>query len=217
MYDAPPLSSGDESTVSQYFAIHPSHPQQRLVRRAAQIVRDGGLVVMPTDTLYCLGCHIGDRRALDRMRQIRQLSDRHLFTLICADLSELATYTRVDNSSYRVLKRYTPGPITFILQATREATRKLVNRKRKTLGIRVPDHPVCQALLAELEEPMLTTSLQMPGADYPVTDPETIRHSLDAQVDLIIDGGHCGTVPTTVVDLTDSVPEVLRPGAGELE
>ena len=203
--------------MSQYFAIHPSHPQQRLVRRAADIVRQGGLVVMPTDTLYALGCHIGDRRALDRMRKVRQLSDKHLFTLVCQDLSELASYVRVDNANYRVLKHYTPGPFTFILPATREAPRKLVHPKRKTLGIRVPDHPIVLALLGELGEPMLSTTLQLPGADYPVTDPETVRHSLDGRVDLIIDGGHCGTVPTTVVDLTDSVPEVLRPGAGELE
>lgn len=205
------------TTLSQYFAIHPSHPQQRLIRQAAEIIRAGGLAVIPTDTVYVLGCQAGDRKALTRVRQVRRLGDKHLLTLVCEDLSALATYARVDNTSYRVLKHYTPGPFTFILPATPEAPRLLLHPKRKTLGIRVPNHVVWQALLAELGGPMLATTMRLPDAELPVTDPEEARAALAPHVDLIIDGGPGGLEHTTVVDLTDSVPQVIRPGLGELE
>ncbi|MEM1231267.1 MAG: L-threonylcarbamoyladenylate synthase [Pseudomonadota bacterium] len=201
--------------VSQYFAIHPTNPQQRLIRRAAELIGTGGLAVLPTDTVYTLACRVGDPKAVAAVRRLRRLSDRHLLTLMCQDLSDLATYARVDNSHYRILKAYTPGPFTFILQATREMPRKLVHPKRKTVGIRVPDHPICQQLLDTLGEPLLVTTMQLPEDDEAITDPELARDRLMGRVDVIIDGGPCGFVHTTVVDLTEPVPEVLRPGLGE--
>jgi len=201
--------------LSQFFTVHPTHPQARLLARAAEIVADGGLVVFPTDTTYALGCHIGDKRAVDRMRQIRQLSKTHHLTLICRDLSEISLYARVENFNYRRLKQHTPGPFTFVLPATREVPRRLVHPKRKTIGLRVPDCPVALGLLEALGEPMMSTTMQLPGAEFALTDAEDIRTHLEHQVDLIVDGGHCGVVPTTVVDLTEETAVVLRQGLGE--
>jgi tRNA threonylcarbamoyl adenosine modification protein (Sua5/YciO/YrdC/YwlC family) len=203
--------------LSQYFSIHPTHPQSRLLTQAAGIVSSGGLVVYPTDTTYALGCHIGDKTALDRIRQIRQLDRNHDLTLMCRDLSELGTYARVDNASYRIVKRFTPGPFTFLLPATREVPRRLVHPKKKTIGLRVPDHPIALGLLDALGEPMMTTTMRLPGDSFPLTDPEDIREALERSVDLVIDGGHCGVVPTTVVDLTQPGGEVVREGLGEYE
>jgi tRNA threonylcarbamoyl adenosine modification protein (Sua5/YciO/YrdC/YwlC family) len=188
--------------VSQYFVVHPTHPQQRLLSRAAEIVSEGGLVVYPTDTTYALGCHIGDKHALDRIRQIRRLDERHHFTLACRDLSEIATYARVRNSSFRLLKQLTPGPYTFLLPASREVPRRLVHPKRKTIGLRVPDHPVALGLLGALGEPMMTTTLLLPGEDTPLSDPDEIRDRMQGVVEVI-------------VDITEEVPEVVRPGLGE--
>lgn len=201
--------------MSQYFAIHPTHPQQRLLARAAEIVAGGGLLVYPTDTTYALGCQIGDKAALERIRQIRRLDKHHHFTLACRDLSEIAAYARVSDQDFRVLKRLTPGPYTFLLTATREVPRRLVHAKKKTIGIRVPDHPIVQGLLEILEMPMMTTTMQLPGDLTPLADPEEIRERLESAVDAIIDGGSCGLVPTTVLDLTGDQPEVTRQGVGE--
>jgi len=201
--------------VSQYFSIHPTHPQQRLLARAGEIIAAGGLVVYPTETTYAIGCHIGDKQALDRIRHIRQLDKDHHFTLACRDLSEIAAYARVDNTSFRLLKQLTPGPFTFVLQASREVPRRLVHPKRKTIGLRVPDHPIAQGLLAALGEPMMTTTMQLPDAEFPIADPEEIRDLVGKLVDLIIDGGGCGLLPTTVIDLTGGTPVVVRQGLGE--
>lgn len=202
--------------MSQYFAIHPTHPQARLVNRAAEIVGNGGVVVFPTDSTYAIGCHLGDKEAADRIRAIRRLRPDHHFTLMCRDLSELATYARVDNTSYRIVRRYLPGPFTFILRATREVPRRLVHRRRKTIGLRVPDHAIAQALLGALGEPMMSTTLLMPDEEMPVTDVEERRGDLEHVVDVIVDGGAGGPRPTTVVDLTAGGLDVIRPGAGEL-
>ena len=201
--------------MSQFFSIHPTHPQQRLLARAGEIIAAGGLVVYPTETTYAIGCHIGDKQALDRIRHIRQLAKDHHFTLACRDLSEIAAYARVDNTSFRLLKQLTPGPFTFLLQASREVPRRLVHPKRKTIGLRVPDHPIAQGLLAALGEPMMTTTMQLPGAEFPIADPEEIRDLVGNLVDLIIDGGGCGLLPTTVIDLTGGTPVVVRQGLGE--
>lgn len=201
--------------MSQFFAVHPSHPQARLLKRAAEIVAGGGLVVFPTDTTYALGCHIGDKQALERVRTVRQLNKNHLLTLMCRDLTEISLYARVENYNYRLLKQLTPGPYTFILPATREVPRRLVHPKRKTIGLRVPDCPVALGLLEVLGEPMMTTTLRLPGQELPPVDAEDLRGQLEHQVDLIIDGGHCGIEQSTVLDLTSSEPEVIRQGQGE--
>ncbi len=201
--------------MSQFFAVHPSHPQARLLKRAAEIVAGGGLVVFPTDTTYALGCHIGDKQALERVRTVRQLNKNHLLTLMCRDLTEISLYARVENYNYRLLKKLTPGPYTFILPATREVPRRLVHPKRKTIGLRVPDCPVALGLLEVLGEPMMTTTLRLPGQELPPVDAEDLRGQLEHQVDLIIDGGHCGIEQSTVLDLTSSEPEVIRQGQGE--
>ncbi|MDZ7670748.1 MAG: L-threonylcarbamoyladenylate synthase [Gammaproteobacteria bacterium] len=201
--------------MSQYFAIHPTHPQPRLLKRAAEIVAGGGLLVYPTDTTYALGCQIGDKAALERIRQIRRLDKHHHFTLACRDLSEIATYARVSDPNFRILKQLTPGPYTFLLTATREVPRRLVHVKKKTIGIRVPDHPIAHGLLEILDMPMMTTTMQLPGDLGPLGDPEEIRGRLESAVDAIIDGGSCGLVPTTVLDLTGDQPEVIRQGVGE--
>ena len=201
--------------MSQCFSIHPDNPQQRLVCKVADIVRRGGVVVYPTDSVYALGCHIGDKQALDRIRNIRRVDKNHNFTLLCRDLSELASYARVDNRVFRVLKANTPGPFTFILPASSEVPKRLMHPKRKTVGIRVPDSAIAQALLNELGEPMMTVTLIMPGDEYPLTDPYDIRQSLETQVDAIIDGGYCGLEPTTVVDMTGDQPEMRRQGMGD--
>ena len=201
--------------MSQFFQIHPDNPQARLVRQAVDIIRAGGVVVYPTDSAYALGCHIGDKQALDRIRRIRKLDDRHNFTLVCRDLSEIASYAKVDNTVYRLLRACTPGPYTFILKATSEVPRRLLHPKRKTVGLRVPSNPIAEALLADLSEPLMSVTLIMPGDEYPLIDPYDIRQILEHDVDLVIDGGYCGMEASTVVDLADEVPLVLRAGKGD--
>ncbi len=202
--------------MSQYFQIHPDNPQKRLITQAVDIVRNGGVVVYPTDSSYAIGCLLGDKSAMERIHRIRRLNDKHNFTLVCRDLSEISHYAQVDNMNYRLLKTLTPGPYTFILKATREVPRRLQNPKRKTIGIRIPEHIVAQAFLQELNEPLMSSTLIMPDEDLPMTDPYTIRLYLEHQVDLIIDGGFCGHEPTTVVDLMGDRPEILREGKGDI-
>jgi tRNA threonylcarbamoyl adenosine modification protein (Sua5/YciO/YrdC/YwlC family) len=201
--------------LSQFFQIHPDNPQARLVRQAVDIIRDGGVVVYPTDSAYAIGCQIGDKTALDRIRRIRRLDERHNFTLVCRDLSEIATYARVDNKVYRLLRHCTPGPYTFILRATSEVPRRLMHPKRKTIGLRVPDNRIASALLVDLDEPLMSVTLILPGDELPLIDPYDIREVLEHDVDLVIDGGYCGMEPTTVVDLVDDAPIVLRAGKGD--
>lgn len=201
--------------MSQYFSIHPINPQIRLIKRAVELIRQGGLIIYPTDSCYALGCHIGDKHALDRIRRIRQVDDKHNFTLVCRDLSELGNYSIVDNTTFRLLRNYTPGPFTFILRATREVPRRMQVPKRKTIGLRIPDHPVALALLEQLNEPLMSSTLILPGDDLPMTDPVEMRERLEHQVDLIIDGGYCGHEATTVVDMVDGAYQVLRQGKGE--
>jgi len=203
--------------VTQHFRVHPETPQRRLLRRAAEVVHDGGVIVYPTDSCYALGCRIGDKEALERIRAIRRLEAGHNFTLVCRDLSELATYARVDNAAYRFLRALTPGPYTFILRATREVPRRLQHPRRRTIGIRVPDHRITQGLLEETGEPLLSVTCQLPGEDLPLSDPEEIRERLRGRVDLVVDGGACGVEPTTVIDLVSGVPVVVRRGIGEVE
>ncbi|TNF36435.1 MAG: threonylcarbamoyl-AMP synthase [Gammaproteobacteria bacterium] len=201
--------------MSQFFVIHPENPQVRLIRQAVDILNAGGVIIYPTDSAYALGCRIGEKDALERIRAIRRLDEKHNFTLMCRDLSELATYARVDNPTYRWLKQATPGPYTVILEATKEVPRRLMHAKRKTIGLRVPDHPICQDLLATLGEPLMSVTLILPGEDLPQTDPYEIRHLLEHAVDLIIDGGYCGFEPTTIVDLSGEAPVVVRQGKGD--
>ncbi|MBI3896819.1 MAG: threonylcarbamoyl-AMP synthase [Gammaproteobacteria bacterium] len=201
--------------MAQYFQIHPDNPQSRLIKRAVEIVHDGGVVVYPTDSSYAIGCHIGDKAAMERIRRIRAVNDRHNFTLVCRDLSDVALYARLSNADYRILRAYTPGPYTFILPATREVPRRLQNPRRKTIGLRVPDHIIAQALLAELREPLMSSTLILPDETLPLNDPEIIRDRLEHHVDLIIDGGNCGLEPTTVIVLGDGVVEIARQGRGD--
>ena len=201
--------------MSQYFVVHPLNPQKRLIQQAAELLRQGGVVVYPTDSCYALGCHLGDKEAMERIRRIRQADKDHNFTLVCRDLSEIASYAKVDNPTFRLLKAFTPGPYTFILEATRELPRRLQHPKRKTIGIRVPDHPVPLALLAELGEPIMSSTLILPGDDAPLTEPEEMRARLEHAVDLVMDGGPCGIDATTVVDLTGEEPRLLRAGRGD--
>ncbi|MEN0037525.1 MAG: L-threonylcarbamoyladenylate synthase [Cellvibrio sp.] len=201
--------------MAQFFQIHAENPQHRLIVQAADIIRKGGVVVYPTDSAYALGCHIGDKDALERIRSLRKLDKNHNFTLMCRDLSELATYARVDNQAFRLIKNHTPGAYTFILEATAEVPRRLLHPKRKTIGLRVPDNPIALALLAELGEPLMTSSLLMPGEEFPMTDPYDIRDTLEHFVELVIDGGYCGLEPTTVIDLTDQLPQLVRQGKGD--
>jgi len=207
---------GVQNTVSQFFAVHPENPQSRLIQQAVAIIQRGGVVAYPTDSAYALGCQLGEKKAVERIRRIRQLRDDHNFTLMCRDLSELGNYARVDNPAYRLLRHNTPGPFTFILEATRDVPRRLVQPKRKTIGLRVPNHAVPLALLNALDEPLMSVTLQMPGEEFPLTDPYDIREYLEHEVDLVIDGGFCGLEPTSVVDLTGSEPVVLRRGLGDL-
>ena len=202
--------------MSQFFAIHPETPQARLIQQAVSIIQGGGVIVYPTDSAYALGCQLGDKKAMERIRRIRSLQENHNFTLVCRDLSELGTYAHVDNTTYRLLRHATPGPYTFVLEATREVPRRLIQPKRKTIGLRVPDHPIPQALLHALNEPLMSVTLIMPGDDYPMTDPYDIRDSLEHEVDLVIDGGFCGLEATSVVDLTGATPVVLRAGVGDV-
>ncbi len=201
--------------MSQLFHIHPENPQARLIRQAVEIVRGGGLVAYPTDSCYALGCHIGDKAAMERIHRIRQTDDKHNFTLVCRDLSEIATYARVDNSVYRLLKAHTPGAYTFILKATSEVPRRLQNPKRKTIGIRIPEHRIAQALLHELDEPLMSSTLMLPGDPLPLTDADEIRARLEHAVDVVIEGGSVGIEPTTVVDLTGDAPVIARQGRGD--
>jgi len=202
--------------MAQLFAIHPTHPQLRLVRRAAEIVRDGGLIAYPTDSCYALGCHLGDAKALGRLRRLRGVDERHHLTLMCRDLSEIAHYAIVDDARFRLLKGVTPGSYTFILPARRPVPRRLMHPRRKTIGVRVPDHPVARALLLDLDEPMLSATLLLPGDEKPPAEAGEIRARLEHQLDLVIDAGSCGTEPSTVIDLTGEAPVVLRKGKGSL-
>jgi tRNA threonylcarbamoyl adenosine modification protein (Sua5/YciO/YrdC/YwlC family) len=203
--------------VAQYFQVHATHPQMRLMRQAAEILRRGGLIAYPTDSCYALGCHIGDAKALGRLRRVRLVDERHHLTLMCRDLSEISTYAIVGNAQYRLLKAATPGSYTFILRATRELPRRLLHAKRKTIGVRVPSHAVAHALLAELNEPMLSATLLLPGDAQPLSNAAEIRARLEHELDLVIDAGSCGVVPTTVIDLTGEEPLVVRKGRGALE
>lgn len=203
--------------MTLYVNIHPETPQPRLLSQAADIIRNGGIAVIPTDSSYALACHLGDKEALDRIREIRQMDERHHLTLMCRDLSEIAHYARVDNAQYRLLKAVTPGCYVFILEGTKELPRRVMHPKRKTIGLRVPDNVVVLGLLEELQEPLLTTSLVLPGEEEPMTEGWEIRDRLDEQVDLIIDAGYCGTEPTTVIDLTEKTPVLVRAGKGSLD
>ncbi|GLP94922.1 L-threonylcarbamoyladenylate synthase [Paraferrimonas sedimenticola] len=203
--------------MSQFFYVHPETPQTRLMNQAAALIRNGGVVVYPTDSGYALGCHLGDKSALDRIIRIRQLSKDHNFTLMCRDLSELSLYARVENTAFRLLKNNTPGAYTFIFKGTKEVPRRLLNPKRKTIGIRVPDNAICLAMLEALGEPLMSTSLILPGNELAESDPETIRDLLEHQVDLIIHGGYLGESPTTVIDMSEGESQVIRQGAGDPE
>jgi tRNA threonylcarbamoyl adenosine modification protein (Sua5/YciO/YrdC/YwlC family) len=202
--------------MTQYLSIHPEDPQARLLAMAAEVVRKGGLVAFPTDSCYALGCHLGDKDAVERIRAIRGVDDRHHLTLMCRDLSEIAQFARVDNTQYRLLKATTPGSYTFILEGTNELPRRVLHPKRKTIGLRVPAHPVALALLEQLGEPLLTTTLMLPGDEFPLTEGWEIQDRLDDRLELILDGGHCGTEPTTVIDLTGALPLLVRTGRGPL-
>ena len=200
--------------MTQIFRIHPDNPQQRLVAKAVAILRAGGIIVYPTDSCYALGCRIGDKDALERIRRIRHLDERHNLTLMCRDLSELAIYAKVGNSAFRLMKSLTPGPYTFLLAATRDVPRRLQHPKRKTIGVRVPDNVVALALLAAMSEPLLSTSLILSGESMPLTDPSVINERVGRQVDLVMDGGVCGLEPTTVIDLAEGQPVIIRQGKG---
>lgn len=203
--------------VAQFFQIHPDNPQARLISQAAEIVSAGGVIVFPTDSAYAIGCRLGEKLAVERIRALRQLDKNHNFTLMCRDLSELASYAKVDNQMFRLLKNHTPGPYTFIMPATSEVPRRLAHAKRKTIGLRVPENPIALALIEALGEPLMSCSLIMPGEDQPLTDPYDIRDTLEHQVELVIDGGFCGLEATTVVDLTGDEPELIRQGCGTID
>ncbi len=201
--------------MARILSIHPDDPQPRLINQAVERLRAGDVIIYPTDSTYALGCHIGEKAALDRIRRIRQLNDKHNFTLMCSDLSEISTYARVNNSVYRLLKACTPGPYTFILSATPEVPRRLMHPKRKTIGLRIPDNAVAQALLAGLGEPIMSTSLILPGEDLPLSEPYELEDHMDNLVDMILTSGACGLEPTTVVDLVDGAPVLVREGRGD--
>jgi len=201
--------------MSQFFIIHPENPQHRLITQSVKIIQNGGVLVYPTDSAYALGCHIGDKTALERVCRIRHLDARHHFTIICRDLSEVGIYARFDTPVFRLLKSNTPGAYTFILPATKEVPRRLMHPKRKTIGIRIPDNRIVQAMLTELNEPMLTTTLILPDEELPMTDPQEIRKRLEKEVDLVIDGGFCGTETTTLIDFSEDLPNILREGKGD--
>lgn len=202
--------------MSQYFEIHPDNPQQRLIQQAVTILRNGGVIAYPTDSAYALGCCVGEKKAVERIKRIRELDDKHNFTLMCADLSDLSTYAKVDNTVFRMLKNTTPGPYTFILNATSEVPRLLMHPKRRTIGLRVPDHILTRALLDELGTAMMSVTLIMPNEDLPLSDADIIRERLGKLVDLVIDGGTCSIEPTSVVNLCTGVPEIIREGRGDL-
>jgi tRNA threonylcarbamoyl adenosine modification protein (Sua5/YciO/YrdC/YwlC family) len=200
--------------LAQLFTIHPENPQPRLIRQAAEIVRGGGVIVYPTDSCCALGCKLGDKAAMERIRAIREVDERHHLTLVCRDLAEIGQYARIDNAQFRLLKATTPGSYTFILQATREVPKRLLHPSRRTIGLRVPDHKVAQALLDELGEPLLSSTLMLPGDELPLNDPDEIRERLERRIELVIDAGPCGIEPTTVVDLTGDTPVITRVGKG---
>ena len=202
--------------MSQFFQVHPDNPQARLIRQAVEIVRDSGVIIYPTDSSYAIGCQIGDKAAMDRIRQIRRLNDDHNFTLIGRSLSELSAYTKLDNQAHRLIKNLTPGPYTFILKATKQVPKRLMHAKRKTIGVRIPDNRVAMALLDELNEPLLSSTLILPGDDMPMMDPYEMNQIVGHSVDLILDGGYCGFEPTSVIDLHDETPRVRRVGKGDV-
>ena len=197
------------------YSLHPQDPQVRLVKRIVEVVREGGLIAYPTDSGYALGCHIGDKHAMERIARLRDIDARHNFTLVCRDLSEITTYAKIDNQGFRLLKSLTPGAYTFIFEGTREVPRRLMHPRRKTIGIRVPDNPICRELLGTLDQPILSTTLILPGDDLPLTDPYEMRDLIGSQVDLIIDGGFCGFEPTTMVDMSGETPVLIRVGKGD--
>jgi len=201
--------------MAQFFQIHPDNPQPRLIRRSVDILLEGGVIVYPTDSSYALGCQIGEKSAMERIRRIRDVDERHNFTLVCRDLSEITTYAKIDNQAFRLLKSFTPGPFTFIFEGTKQVPRRLMHPRRKTIGIRVPDNAICRELLAVLDQPILSTTLILPNDDMPLTDPYDMRDLLDHHVDLVIDGGFCGLEPTTVVDMTQDPPALVRRGKGD--
>ncbi len=202
--------------MAQFFTIHPDNPQPRLIKQAAELVRAGAVIAYPTDSCYALGCHLGDKDAVARIRQIRGVDDKHHMTLVCRDLSELARYARVDNVQFRLLKNNTPGSYTFILQATKEVPKRLQHPKRSTVGLRIPDHPVALALLEELGEPLLSATLILPGEEYPLNDAQEIFDRLEHLLDVVLDGGAAGLEPTTVIDLTSDTPVLVRAGRGDV-
>ena len=202
--------------MSQYFAPHPDDPQPRLIKQSAQIVRDGGVIALPTDSCYAIACHLDDKEAVTRLRRIRGIDDKHHLTLLCRDLSEIGQYAQVDNVQYRLLKATTPGPYAFILPATREVPKRVSHPSRKTIGLRVPDNAIAQALLHELDGPLLSTTLMLPGENVPLNDGIEIRERLEHVLDLVLDGGACGIEPSTVIDLTGAVPQLIRAGRGGL-
>ncbi|MES2259084.1 MAG: L-threonylcarbamoyladenylate synthase [Pseudomonadota bacterium] len=201
--------------MSQYFQVHPVNPQLRLIKQAAQIIHGGGIVALPTDSCYALVCHLDDKGAVERLRRLRGIDEKHHLTLLCRDLSEIGVYARVDNKQFRLLKAATPGPYTFILEATKCVPRRLSHPSRKTIGLRVPQNPIVEMLLEELQQPLLGTTLILPGDEQPLTDPDSIRERLEKQVDLIVDGGACSFEPTTVVDLSGAEPVLVRQGRGD--
>ena len=201
--------------MARLVEIHPTHPQLRLIAEVVATIRAGGLIAYPTDSSYALGCHLGDKRAMDRIRRIRNTDKQHNFTLVCSDLSEISLYARVENWAYRLIKSLTPGPYTFILPATREVPKRLQNPKRRTIGLRVPDHAIVQAMLGSLGEPIMSSTLLLPGDDFPLNDVNTIEERIGSQIDLAIDGGPTGIEPTTVIDLSNGSIEILRQGLGD--
>ena len=203
--------------MSQYFEIHPKNPQLRLIHRAVSILQAGGVIVYPTDSSYALACHLGDKKALDRIRKIRLLNDKHNFTLVCKDLAQISNFTKIGNEAFRLIKSLTPGPFTFVLKATKEVPRRLQHPKRKTVGIRLPDQPIAQLLLEELDEPLFSTTLVLPGDETALSDPYEIRQRIEHEVDLIMDSGIIRYEPTTIIVMTDKTPEIVRQGKGIAE
>jgi tRNA threonylcarbamoyl adenosine modification protein (Sua5/YciO/YrdC/YwlC family) len=201
--------------VARYFDVHPDNPQPRAIGQAVDLVRSGGLIAYPTDSCFALGCRMGTKEALDRIREIRRLDERHHFTLMCGDFAQLGQFVTINNSLFRSIKAATPGPYTFILPATREVPRRLLHPKKKTVGVRIPDHVVAQAILTELGEPMVSSTLLLPGEEEPMTQGWDIKETLDHQIDAVVDSGECGTEPTTVIDVSSGVAEILRKGAGD--
>lgn len=200
--------------MAQFFAIHPENPQLRLIHRAVEIIQNGGVIAYPTDVSYALACHIGDKQALDKIRRIRQLDDKHDFTLVCKDLTQVSTFTKMGNNAHRLIKALTPGPFTFILDATREVPRRLQHPKKKTIGIRIPDHPVAQLLVKQLQEPLFSSTLMLPGDDEGLVDPYEIRERLEHELDLVIDAGMILFEETTIIAFPDHSPEIVRQGKG---